>query len=63
MTNKNLIISKKSIERAVQISSKIEGMSLIRAKKNTLAIKLLKQHGHAFSIQRQQPGKSGHSKK
>jgi len=45
-------ISKKNLEKAVQNSSKIEGMSFIKAKKNTFVIKLLKQHGHAFSIQR-----------
>lgn len=43
-------ISKNSIEKAVKNSSKIEGMSLTRAKKNTFAIKILKQHGRAFSI-------------
>lgn len=43
-------ISKKSIEKAVKNSSRIEGMSLIRAKKNIFAIKILKQHGRAFSI-------------
>lgn len=45
-------ISKEDINRAVQNSSKIEGMSLIRAKRNTFAIKILKKHGRAFSIQR-----------
>lgn len=39
-----------SINQAVENSSKIEGMSLLRAKKNIFAIKLLKQHGRAFSL-------------
>lgn len=43
-------IDKKSISQAVENSSKIEGMSLSRAKKNTFAIKLLKLHGRAFSL-------------
>lgn len=45
-----LQIGKNSINKAVENSSKIEGMSLLRAKKNTVAIKLLKQHGRAFSL-------------
>lgn len=43
-------ISQKSIEKAVKNSSKIEGMSLARAKKDTFAINILKKHGRAFSI-------------
>lgn len=43
-------IDKKSINQAVENSSKIEGMSLSRAKKNTFAVKLLKSHGRAFSL-------------
>lgn len=43
-------INNKSINQAVQNSSKIEGMSLFRAKKNTIAIKLLRPYGRAFSI-------------
>jgi hypothetical protein len=39
-----------SIEQAVENSSKMEGMSLLRAKKNSLAVKLLKRHGRAFSL-------------
>ena len=39
-----------SINRAVENSSRIEGMSLIQAKKDSVAIKLLKKHGRAFSI-------------
>ncbi len=43
-------LDNKIINQAVETSSKIEGMSLLRAKKNTLAIKLLKRHSRAFSI-------------
>ena len=45
-------ISRENLEKAVQNFSKIEGMSFIKAKKNIFVIKLLKQHGHAFSVQR-----------
>lgn len=43
-------IKRGALEKAVTTSSKIEGMSFVRAKKNTFAIKLLKAHGRAFSI-------------
>ena len=43
-------IDKKSLERAVENSSRIEGLSLFRAKRNVAAINLLKKHGRAFSI-------------
>ncbi len=43
-------ISKESIDRSVQVSSKIEGLSFLRAKKNKFAINILKKHGRAFSI-------------
>lgn len=43
-------IDKNSINQAVENSSRIEGMSLLRAKKNTFAVKLLKRHGRAFSL-------------
>ena len=43
-------IDSKSINKAVENSSKMEGMSLMRAKKNILAIKLLKRYDRAFSI-------------
>jgi hypothetical protein len=43
-------ISQKEIFRAVSVSSKIEGLSLTRARKNTKAIKLLQKHGRAFSL-------------
>lgn len=43
-------IKKLSIDQAVENSARIEGMSLKRAKKDVIAIKLLKKHGRAFSI-------------
>lgn len=43
-------LSKKKIDRAVAQSSRMEGMSLLRAKKNKAAIKLLQKYGRAFSI-------------
>lgn len=45
-----LKISKKSIEKAVRISSALEGLSFARAKKDQAAISLLKKYGRAFSI-------------
>lgn len=62
MHKKSLKISKKEIEQAIQNSSKIEGLSFIKAKKNTFVIKLLKQHGHAFSIQRKKSDYFGKAK-
>ncbi len=43
-------ISKQELQKAVSTSSKIEGMSFYKAKKNISAIKLLKKHGRAFSL-------------
>ena len=43
-------ISRKKIDTAVAQSSRMEGMSLYRAKKNKAAIKLLQRYGRAFSI-------------
>jgi len=43
-------ISKQILKKAVAQSSKIEGMSFARAKKNSMAIKLLKKHGRGFSL-------------
>jgi hypothetical protein len=43
-------ISKKSLDRVVENSSKLEGLSFLRAKKDVAAINLLKKHGRAFSI-------------
>jgi hypothetical protein len=40
----------KSLEKAVAVSSKMEGLSLARAQKNKKVIKLLTQHGRAFSL-------------
>lgn len=38
------------LEKAVKNSSKLEGLSLTRAKKNLAAIKILKKLGRAFSL-------------
>lgn len=43
-------VTKKQIEAAVAQSSRMEGLSLHRAKKNKAAIKLLQQYGRAFSL-------------
>ena len=43
-------LSKKDIQKAVANSSKIEGLSWHKAKKNNKAIKILKKYGRAFSI-------------
>lgn len=40
----------KSLEKAVAMSSKMEGLSLVRAQKNKKMINLLKQYGRAFSV-------------
>ena len=40
----------KSLERAVAISSKIEGLSLAKAKKDKIAMKFLKQYGKSFAL-------------
>lgn len=44
------IIKKSALKKAVQQSSKIEGLSLHRAKRNTSIIKKLKQYGRAFTV-------------
>lgn len=49
-TSKGVPFGKKTIEKAVRISSALEGLSLARAKKDKAAISLLKKHGRAFSI-------------
>ena len=46
----NKTIDKKAIHKAVSDSSKLEGLSFERAKKNHDVIKLLKSHGRAFSL-------------
>jgi len=43
-------IQKKSIQKSVSQSSKLEGLSLYRAKLNKSVIKKLKQYGRAFSV-------------
>ena len=43
-------IDGKSINQAVETSSKMEGLNLLRAKKDTFAVKTLKRHGRAFSL-------------
>lgn len=48
--NKEKLIGKKSLLRAVAESSRIEGLSLDRAKKNSGIIKYLKTHGRAFAL-------------
>ena len=47
---KNALISKAAIRKAVAQSSKMEGLSLTRARKNTEAIKRLKSLGRGFSL-------------
>ena len=47
---KKVNITKKELQKAVSTSSKIEGMSFYRAKKNSKVIRLLKKHGRAFSV-------------
>ena len=43
-------ITKKNIKDSVLSSSKIEGLSFVRAKKNSFIIKKLQTHGRAFSL-------------
>jgi hypothetical protein len=50
MKKAKLSVNKKEIQKAVSNSSRIEGVSFYRAKKNNTAINLLKKHGRAFSI-------------
>ncbi|MFA6528598.1 MAG: hypothetical protein WCT46_03595 [Candidatus Gracilibacteria bacterium] len=47
---KTIKITQQSLAKAVRNSSSIEGLSFLRAKKNTPVINLLKKHGRAFSI-------------
>ncbi len=47
---KTPIITKKMRDRSVAQSSKMEGLSLTRAKKDKALIKKLKTYGRAFSI-------------
>lgn len=50
MQKLSIKIKNVSVNQAVKTSSKIEGLSFLRAKKNKTAIKLLKKHGRAFSL-------------
>lgn len=50
MKKQAIKIKETTLNKAITTSSKIEGLSFARAKKNTFAIKLLKAHGRAFSI-------------
>lgn len=43
-------LTKKQIQKAVHQSSKMEGMSLYRAKKDKKAVELVKKYAKAFSI-------------
>jgi len=46
----SLVSDKKSLHKAVAASSKMEGMSFERARKNKDAIKQLKTYGRAFAL-------------
>ncbi len=43
--------TQKDIEKAVEGSSRLEGMSLMEAKKDKKAVELLKKHGKYFEVQ------------
>jgi hypothetical protein len=43
-------ITKQEVRKAVSDSSKIEGQSFSRARKNESIINMLKKHGRAFSV-------------
>ena len=47
---KKKISNEKSLSKAVSRSSKIEGLSLVKATKNLSIIQKLKLHGRAFSV-------------
>lgn len=51
MKKKKKTITKHSSQKAVAMSSKIEGLSLAKAKKDTSTIKLLQKYGRALSLQ------------
>lgn len=42
--------TKKALRKAVAQSSKMEGLSLAKAEKNKIAIKLLKKYGRSHSL-------------
>ena len=50
---KKIKINAAKIQRAVSRSSKIEGLSLDKAKKNKKLIQVIKNHGRAFAVSRQ----------
>lgn len=50
MNKKSIKVDGLAIKRAVTNSSKMEGLSFVRAMKNKDAINLLKKHGRAFSL-------------
>jgi len=41
---------KNQVQNVISSSSKIEGLSFVRARKNNLIIKKLQKYGRAFSI-------------
>jgi hypothetical protein len=47
---KPVAIKEKTLKKAVAQSSKMEGQSLLRARKNLSLIKRLKRYGRAFSL-------------
>jgi hypothetical protein len=47
---KNKSVSKTLLKKAVTQSSKMEGKSFAKAKKNTALVKKLKQYGRAFAV-------------
>ncbi|MBT5016817.1 hypothetical protein HN748_01210 [Candidatus Peregrinibacteria bacterium] len=50
MDTKKKKAERKAIYRVVQGSSKLEGLSFIRARRNKAVITKLKKHGRGFSI-------------
>ena len=50
---KNKLVSTNKIQRAVSQSSKMEGLSFDKAKKNKKLIQKLKSYGRAFAVLRQ----------
>ena len=49
---KNKLKNTKNIQKAISQSSKMEGLSFNKAKKNKKLIKTLKSYGRAFSVSR-----------
>ena len=50
---KKQLIDKNKIQKAVSQSSKMEGLSFNKAKKNKKLIQTLKTYGRAFSVSRE----------